>query len=50
MMHFCPLDCFIYANSADPDEMSPNAAFHLGIYCVPKYLSTCIQSKKGYTE
>ena len=23
-------DCFIQANNADPDEMSHNAAFHLG--------------------
>ena len=30
-------DCvLILANSADPDEMPPNAAFHLGLHCLPK--------------
>ena len=28
----------ILANSADPDEMQQYAAFHLGLYCLPKYL------------
>ena len=28
----------ILANSADPDEMQLNAAFHLGLHCLPKYL------------
>ena len=37
----------ILANSADPDEMPPNAAFHLGLHCLPKYLFAGIQSKKG---
>ena len=27
----------ILANSADPDEMQHNAAFHLGLHCLPKY-------------
>ena len=27
----------ICANSADPDEMQHDAAFHLGIHCLPKY-------------
>ena len=36
------------ANSADPDEMLPYAAFHLGFHCLPKYLSTGIQIEKGY--
>ena len=27
-------------NSADPDEMPPYAAFHLGLHCLPKYLFT----------
>ena len=31
---------FISANSADPDEMSLYAAFHLGLHCLPKYLFT----------
>ena len=25
---------FIFANSADPDEMLPLAAFHLGLHCL----------------
>ena len=28
----------ILANSADPDEMQHNAAFHLGLHCLPEYL------------
>ena len=27
----------ILANSADPDEMQHDAAFHLGLYCLQKY-------------
>ena len=27
---------FILANSADPDEMLPLAAFHLGLHCLQK--------------
>ena len=27
---------FIFANSADPDEMPPDAAFHLGLYYFAK--------------
>ena len=26
----------ILANSADPDEMQHYAAFHLGLYCLPR--------------
>ena len=28
------------ANSADPDEMPPYAAFYLGLHCLSKYLFT----------
>ena len=28
----------VLANSADPDEMLHNAAFHLGLYCLSKCL------------
>ena len=28
---------FVLANSADPHEMPPSAAFHLGLYCLQKY-------------
>ena len=34
----------ILANSADPDEMRPYAAFHLGLHCLPKYI---ISKMKG---
>ena len=27
-------DCFILANTADPDEMLPYAAFHQGLHCL----------------
>ena len=38
---------FIIANSADPDEMQHDAAFHLGLHCLPKYPSRGFQYKKG---
>ena len=47
MMYFCPWDLFILANSADPDEMPPYAAFHLGLHGLPKYLFLCIKTEKG---
>ena len=28
---------FVSANSAEPDEMSPYAAFQLGLCCLPNY-------------
>ena len=28
---------YIFANSADPDEVPPYEAFHLGLYCLPIY-------------
>ena len=28
---------FVLANSADPDEMLHNVAFHQGLRCLPKY-------------
>ena len=30
-------DDFASVNSADPDEMLHHAAFHLALYCLPKY-------------
>ena len=35
---------FIFANSADPDEMPPYVAFHLGLHCLPdgKYPFTMV--------
>ena len=41
---------FILANSADPDEMPPYAAFHLDLHCLPKNLFTGIQNEMGYTH
>ena len=38
---------FFLANSADPDEMRSNAALHLVLHCLLKYLFTCIQNGKG---
>ena len=29
---------FALANSAGPDEVPHNAAFHLGLHCLPKYI------------
>ena len=36
---------FILANSADPDEMPSNVAFHLGLHCLPEYLFNRIQNE-----
>ena len=38
---------FISANSADPDEMLPYAAFHLGLHCLQKYMFISIQNENG---
>ena len=38
---------FILENSADPDEMPPYVAFHLGLHCLPKYPFTDIQNEKN---
>ena len=38
---------FILVNSADPDEMPPHVAFHLGLHCLPKYLFIYMQNKNG---
>ena len=37
-------------NSADPDEMLPYAAFHLGLHFFQKYLFTSIQNEKGNVD
>ena len=37
----------VQANSAVPDEMPPYAAFHLGLHCLPNYMSTHIPNEKG---
>ena len=37
----------VLAKSADPDEMQPYAAFHLGLHCLPKYLFRGFQNTKG---
>ena len=39
---------FVLANSADPDEMVHEAAFHLDLHCLPKYPSGGFWSTKGY--
>ena len=35
---------FVLANTADPDEMPGNAAFHLGVQCLHKF------AFRGYTK
>ena len=40
----------ILANTADPDEMQHYAAFHLGLYCLPKYRFRGFQYTKGYSS
>ena len=37
------MELFYLKNSADPDEMP----LHLDLHCLPKYLFTGIQNKKG---
>ena len=37
----------ILANSADPDEMQHYVAFHLGLYCLLKYMFRGFQYTKG---
>ena len=50
MMFFLSLKIyFILANSADPDEMLPYAAFHLGLHCLPKYLFNVIQIRVKFS-
>ena len=45
---------FIFAISANPDEILHNAAFHQGLHCLPKYLSQLSSTKigllHGYTK
>ena len=43
-----PEGCSILANSADPDEMQHDAAFHLGLHCLPKYPFRVSSIIKGY--
>ena len=37
---------FVLLNSADPDEMPHYVAFHLGLYCLPKYPVRCFWSSR----
>ena len=39
---------FVFANSAGPDEMPHDVAFHQGHHCLPKYPFRCFRSTKGY--
>ena len=39
---------FVFVNSADPDEMSLYAAFHLGLHCLPNYSFRGCQYLKGF--
>ena len=40
----------ILANSADPDEMPPYAAFGLGLHCLLKYLYTVKSVLRGQSK
>ena len=47
-MYLVPQDCFLLPNSADPNEMSPYAAFHLGRHCfICQSAVTGIQNEKS---
>ena len=46
---FSPKIDLVLANSADPDEMPHNAAFHLGLQCLPKYQFWGFWPSKGLT-
>ena len=38
---------FVFANSAEPDEMQHSAAFHQGLHCKQKYLLRGFLSTKS---
>ena len=42
-----PEECLILADSTDPGEMPPYAAFYQGLHCLLKYLFTGIQNEKS---
>ena len=44
---YVPKDSFYHSNSVNPNKMLLYAAFQLGLHCVPTYLFTGIQNKKG---
>ena len=47
-MYFCPRRfVLVLANSADPDEKQYNAAFHLGLHCLPMYPFRSLQYTMG---
>ena len=46
LFHSLKID-FALASSTDPDEMPPNAAFHLGLHCLQKYPFRGFKSSKG---
>ena len=47
VLQVCLKIVFILINSVDPFEMLHYAAFHLGIYCLSKYLFTGIENANG---
>ena len=38
------------ANSADPDEILPYGAFHLGFHCLLKYLSAGLRYNLNFVK
>ena len=47
IVFFCLKIFCTFRNSVDPDEMQHNAAFHLGLYCLQKYLFRGFPKTKG---
>ena len=44
------VDLFTFTDSADPDEMQHNAAFHLGLHCLQKYPFRVFPNTRGKME
>ena len=47
IIFFWSEDVFTFINCVDPDEMQHNAAFHLGLHCLQKYLFKGFPNTKG---
>ena len=47
IVFFCLKIFFTFTNSDDTDEMQHNAAFHLGLHCLPKYSFRGFPNIKG---
>ena len=47
IVFFCMKIFFTFTNSVDPDEMQHDAAFHLDLHCLQKYLFRGFPNTKG---